>query len=65
MFLLFGGWIVLGKVTFALSLIAMITSLLLSLWEIRISVHALDLHLKDIGNDHPVPATSVNVSRVK
>ncbi len=38
----------LGGLAFALGLISMIISLAISLWEIQISVKALDLHLKDM-----------------
>ena len=38
----------LGSVTFILALITMIISLALSLWEIQISVVALNLHIKDM-----------------
>lgn len=48
MFLLFSGNDLLGKYTFGLSLILLIISLVLSLWEIAISVDALELHLNDI-----------------
>ncbi len=48
MFVLFAGWMQVGKGLFAASLISMTASLALSLWEIQISVGALDLHLKDL-----------------
>ncbi len=48
MFLLFSGNPTLGKYTFGLSLILLLISLVLSLWEIAISVDALELHLNDI-----------------
>lgn len=48
MFLLFSGNEVWGKYTFGLSLILLLISLVLSLWEIAISVDALELHLNDI-----------------
>lgn len=48
MFVLFAGMVQVGKGLFAASLISMITSLALSLWEIQISVGALDVHLKDL-----------------
>lgn len=48
MFLLFSGNDVWGKYTFGLSLILLLVSLILSLWEIAISVDALELHLNDI-----------------
>ena len=45
MFLLFGGQLQVAQACFAVSLILMIVSLLLSLWEIWISVDALNVHL--------------------
>lgn len=48
MFLLFAGQIELGKLTFGISIILLMVSLILSLREIAISVDALELHLKDI-----------------
>jgi hypothetical protein len=38
----------LGAISFAAGLVSMIISLAISLWEIQISVRALDLHLKDM-----------------
>jgi hypothetical protein len=37
-----------GGVAFAFGLILMIISLAVSLWEIQISIKALDLHLKNM-----------------
>jgi hypothetical protein len=48
MFVLFAGWPLLGKSLFAVSLLLLLWSLWLSIVEIRISVHALDLHLRDL-----------------
>lgn len=48
MFLLFNERAVAGKWVFGSSLILFMASLALSLWEIWISVHALNLHLKDL-----------------
>jgi uncharacterized protein DUF2721 len=48
MFLLFGSQVRIAQICFAASLAFMIVSLLLSLWEIWISVDALNLHLKGI-----------------
>ncbi|KAA3613810.1 MAG: DUF2721 domain-containing protein [Calditrichaeota bacterium] len=47
MFLLFAGLLLPGKITFGLSLVFMMASLILSLQEIRISVDALNLQLSD------------------
>ena len=48
---LFLGWMLVGKLIFALSLVLMSISLTLSLVEIRMSVGALNLHLRDIETD--------------
>jgi hypothetical protein len=48
MFVLFEGLRKLGTIIFSISIIAMTISLLISLWEIHLSVDALKLHLKDI-----------------
>ena len=48
MFALFSGWMTAGKWTFAIALILMMISMLLSLRELFISVGALDLLLADM-----------------
>jgi hypothetical protein len=48
MVVLFGGWVVLAKWIFALSLILMAISLAISIREIQVSVGALDLQLIDL-----------------
>ena len=48
MFALFGGWIIGGQWSFAIALILLIVSMLLSLRELQISVGALDLLLTDL-----------------
>jgi len=48
MFCLFAGWITAGQWSFALALILMIVSMLISLRELQISVGALDLLLTDL-----------------
>jgi hypothetical protein len=48
MFVLFAGWLVLGKWIFALSLILMAVSLAISLREIQLSIGALDVLLHDM-----------------
>ena len=45
---LFTGWIWIGKMLFAVSLILMGISLALSVREIQVSIEALNLHLSDI-----------------
>jgi hypothetical protein len=42
-----------AEVVFGVGLVLMIASLALSIWEIQISVHALDLHLADIEKGGP------------
>lgn len=48
MFALFGQFVFLAKVIFALSLIMMLVSLAYSLYEIFLSVHALNLELNEL-----------------
>lgn len=48
MFCLFMNWLPFGKFIFAISLVCMLLSLAVSLWEIAISVGALDLQLRDM-----------------
>lgn len=48
MLLLYLDIYLLGAISFAAGLFSMIVSLAISLWEIQISVRALDLHLKDM-----------------
>jgi hypothetical protein len=48
MFALFAGMLVVGKLIFGLSLIFMMISLGMSLREIAISVHALNIELSDM-----------------
>lgn len=45
---IFAGWILVSQVIFAAALLLMSASLTLSIIEIRMSVGALDLHLKDM-----------------
>ena len=48
MFALFAGWVAAGQWSFAIALLLMIASLLVSLRELQISVGALDLLLTDL-----------------
>jgi hypothetical protein len=48
MFMLFEGWIVAGKFVFAVALVSLMASLLLSLREIQLSINALNLQLNDM-----------------
>ena len=53
LFVLFAGYILIGKIIFSLSLIFMLTSLGLSFREILLSVQALNIELKDMqGNPY-------------
>jgi hypothetical protein len=51
MFALFAGWIAGGQWSFAIALILMIVSMLISLRELQISVGALDLLLMELENE--------------
>lgn len=50
MFLIYIGMHLLSIYVFGLALLLLIISLGLSVWEIQISVKALDIHLKDMEN---------------
>jgi hypothetical protein len=52
MFLLFVGSIVGAQVVFGLSLVLMAISLIFTIREIKISVDALNVHLRDIEEEH-------------
>ena len=51
MLLIYVGWTGGGGVVFGIALLLMIVSLGLSIWEIQISVNALNLHLSDVERD--------------
>ncbi len=51
MLVLFAGYQILGRIVFCLSLTLMMVSLGFSLWEIRLSAVALNLHLKDLEEE--------------
>src|SRR5512134_2505081 len=51
MFALFAGWIATGQWSFAIALVLMIVSMLISLRELQISVGALDLLLMELENE--------------
>lgn len=51
MFLIFVGFQVIAVWMFGIALVAMIASLGVSIYEIRISVKALDLHLSDMESE--------------
>lgn len=48
MFTLFAGWIIAGQWCFALALVLMVISMLISLRELQISVGALDVLLSEL-----------------
>lgn len=52
MFVLFQGWMQIGKVVFGASLLLLIASLTLSVREIQISVNALNWQLSDMEIEH-------------
>lgn len=51
MFVLFQGWLRAGQAIFGASLLLMMLSLFVSLWEIFISIGALDLQLQNLEKD--------------
>ncbi|WP_324676431.1 DUF2721 domain-containing protein [Hymenobacter sp. GOD-10R] len=51
MFLLFAGYTLAGEIVFGASLLALLASLGLALWEIQISVDALNIELNAIEDD--------------
>ena len=54
MFALFAGWIPAGKWSFAIALLLMIVSMLISLRELQISVGALDLLLVELEDEEKI-----------
>lgn len=55
MFLIFAGGAGAGRIVFVLSLVSLMISLGLSLWEIQISVDALNVHLGDLEEEEGIP----------
>lgn len=51
MFAIYENWQVIGSIIFGISLILLMLSLILSIFEIQISVRALNIHLRDIEKD--------------
>ena len=51
MFALFAGWVAWGQWTFAIALVLMMVSMLISLRELQISVGALDLLLVELEGE--------------
>lgn len=48
MFILFAGELMVGKIVFGISLMSMLVSLSYSMWEVLISVQALNLELNEL-----------------
>ncbi len=55
MLLIYVGRTSAAEAVFGLAIVLMIVSLALSIWEIQISVRALNLHLSDIERKEPPP----------
>ena len=51
MFLIYIGFNIMAQVFFGVALLSLCLSLALSIWEIQISVKALDLHLSDMEQE--------------
>ena len=51
MFVMFEGWEPLAKAIFSMALVLMMVSLGLSMWEIKLSTVALNLHLSDLEHE--------------
>jgi len=54
MFLLYAEWIIIGEIVFGISLILLMVSLSMSIWEIQISVKALNIQLSDLSEKEKV-----------
>ncbi|MBC3541473.1 DUF2721 domain-containing protein [Rufibacter sediminis] len=54
MFMLYAGLQTAGKIVFGVSLVLLMVSMALSLWEIQISVKALELELSDLEQDEDI-----------
>ncbi|UZR93981.1 DUF2721 domain-containing protein [Chondrinema litorale] len=53
MFLLYAGLLLIGQIVFGISLVLLMISLALSVWEIQISVNALNIQLGDLSDIKP------------
>lgn len=51
MFLIYIRLMLLSEILFGVALVLLSASLVLSIWEIQISVHALDLHLNNMEDE--------------
>ncbi|WP_210487009.1 DUF2721 domain-containing protein [Rufibacter aurantiacus] len=54
MFMIYASWQTAGTIIFGVSLILLMVSMALSLWEIQISVKALELELSDLEQDEKI-----------
>ena len=54
MFMVYAGLQTAGKIVFGLGLVLLMISMALSLWEIQISVKALELELSDLEQDEEI-----------
>ncbi len=54
MFFIYIGFQMLAEFIFGVAMVSLITSLSFSVWEIRISVKALNLHLSDMESGHKI-----------
>ena len=50
MFGLFLGWLMVGQMLFGVSLLMLVTSLLLSLWEVQLSTAAITIELEKLDS---------------
>ena len=50
MFGLFLGWLIVGQILFGVSLLMLVTSLLLSLWEVQLSTVAITIELEKLNS---------------
>ena len=50
MFGLFLGWLIVGQILFGVSLLMLVTSLLLSLWEVQLSTAAITIELEKLNS---------------
>ncbi|MFB9864155.1 DUF2721 domain-containing protein [Rufibacter immobilis] len=57
MFMVYAGWQTAGKIVFGAGLVLLMVSMALSLWEIQISVRALELELSDLEHKEDASPT--------
>ncbi|WP_181305898.1 DUF2721 domain-containing protein [Rufibacter sp. XAAS-G3-1] len=58
MFMIYAGWQTAAEVIFGAGLLLLMVSMALSLWEIQISVKALELELSDLEHDEEIAPVS-------